>query len=54
MYLLHCAANGRLAQALSEEGGLESISWAGKRGKNEPALFTSSQEAAGLSENGLL
>jgi predicted ATPase len=35
MYLLHCAANGRLAQALSEEGGLESISWAGKRGKNE-------------------
>jgi predicted ATPase len=35
MYLLHCAANGRLAQALAEEGGMESISWAGKRRKHE-------------------
>ncbi|CAN5438987.1 AAA family ATPase [soil metagenome] len=33
MYLLHCAASGRLAQALAEEGGMESVVWAGQRGK---------------------
>ncbi len=35
MYLLHCAATGRFAQALTEEGGMRSIMWAGERSKSE-------------------
>jgi predicted ATPase len=31
MYILHQAANGRLAQTLAEEGGMASALWAGKR-----------------------
>src|SRR6185437_15980125 len=40
MYLLHCAANGRLAQALAEEGGMESVIWAGKKGKYDKNALT--------------
>jgi predicted ATPase len=35
MYLLHCAATGQFAQALTEEGGMRSIMWAGNRSKFE-------------------
>ncbi len=35
MYLIHCAAKGQLAQVLAEEGGIESVTWAGKRSKGE-------------------
>lgn len=35
IYLLHCAAAGTLAQALAEEGGIESVLWAGSRNKHD-------------------
>lgn len=40
MYLLHCLARGGLAQALAEEGGMESVMWAGKRGKYDKNALT--------------
>jgi predicted ATPase len=35
MYLVSCAATGRLAAALAEEGGLASALWAGKWSKGD-------------------
>ncbi|HEY9680119.1 MAG TPA: AAA family ATPase [Oculatellaceae cyanobacterium] len=40
MYLLHCLARGELAQALAEEGGMRSVTWAGKRGKYDKKGLT--------------
>lgn len=40
MYLLHCVARGGLAQAIAEEGGMESVMWAGKRGKYDKSALT--------------
>jgi predicted ATPase len=34
--LLRSAADGTLTRAIAEEGGIESVLWAGKRRKNEP------------------
>ncbi|HEY9677344.1 MAG TPA: AAA family ATPase [Drouetiella sp.] len=38
MYLLHCAAKGTLAAVLAEEGGIDSVIWAGPVSKNEAKL----------------
>jgi predicted ATPase len=40
MYLLHCLARGGLAQALAEEGGMESVMWAGQKGKYDKSALT--------------
>jgi predicted ATPase len=34
--LLHSAANGTLTRAIAQEGGIESVLWAGKRQGNQP------------------
>lgn len=38
MYILHQAANGRLAQTLASEGGMQSVLWAGARRKGPVRL----------------
>jgi predicted ATPase len=35
--LLRCAADNALTRAIAEEGGIESVMWAGKRRRHEPA-----------------
>ncbi len=47
LYLLHAAADGRLARAIAEEGGMESAIWAGKR-KKGPVQITLAIDWAGL------
>ncbi|MGA2229679.1 MAG: AAA family ATPase [Tepidisphaeraceae bacterium] len=41
MYLIHQAALGRLAQSLAEEGGMQSVLWAGARRKEPVRLALS-------------
>jgi predicted ATPase len=38
--MLSVAAEGRLSHTLAEEGGIPSVLWAGKRGRNEPGLWS--------------
>jgi predicted ATPase len=40
LYLLAAAADGRLAQALAEEGGMPSALWAGSRDNKKPVRMT--------------
>jgi predicted ATPase len=40
MVLLAASANGQLARALAEEGGMPSVLWAGGRRRNDPARMT--------------
>jgi len=39
LYLVSCAANGQLAQVLSQEGGMSSALWAGNRSKIDEPKF---------------
>jgi predicted ATPase len=47
LYLLHAAANGRLAWTLADEGGMPSVLWAGPRTKG-PVRMTLGVELEGL------
>ena len=38
--MLSVSAEGRLSATLAEEGGMPSVLWAGKRGKNEPSRWS--------------
>ena len=42
--LLRCAADGTITRAIAEEGGIESVLWAGVRRRGEPARQFESDE----------
>jgi predicted ATPase len=48
LYLLHVAAQGRLAQVLAEEGGVPSVVWAGQREAKRPVRVSVGVTLEGL------